>query len=553
MTRDIRRELSSEIGIESPQILYNLSSSALFREALNGDSGRVEIDGPGNERKAFSTGLGENGPLVFLTDPECTGRPVDDTYAVAWDEYESDIWWKSSLQKYDPDAYQSLLKRVIDHLNEQGGRLFVQDVVVGHDDAYAIPYRFVGQYATHALFARNMFRTDAAADTKGAKRWTMLNVQTFRCDPQRDGCRSDRAAIIDFRNRICLVAGRADYCGLVKKSIFTVMNFLLPNKGYLSMHCAANAGASGDSAIMFGLSGTGKTTLSADASRMLIGDDETGWTDTGISNLEDGCYAKLINLDKQAEPVIAQALSQPGTIIENVPAPASRPYEQTHPHELDLFDASRTENTRFSFPLNCNPNVADNASGAHPDTIVLLTADAFGVLPPVSILEPEQAVYHFVQGFTARVAGTEIGVTDPEATFSACFGAPFMSHKPQVYAELLKRNMQRHKARCVLLNTGWIGGPAGQAPRISIGDTRNLLNAAMCGKLHDNGIEHEVHPVFNLRYPRHCEGVDPQILNPRRNWRDPAAYDQVAANLRGMFRENFRNQQYADFGIAEVM
>jgi phosphoenolpyruvate carboxykinase (ATP) len=329
------------------------------------------------------------------------------------------------------------------------------------------------------MFAHNMFpkRVDGV-ETPDGKRWTMLNVQSFRCEPERDGSRSDRAAIIDFRNRICLVAGRADYCGLVKKMIFTVMNFLLPNQGFLSMHCSGNTGPRGDTAILFGLSGTGKTTLSADPERSLIGDDEAGWTEEGVSNLEDGCYAKLIDLDKNAEPVIAAALSMKGTLIENVPALPGRPLESTDPQELDLSDRSITENTRFSYPLDCNPNVASGARGGHPETIVLLTADAFGVLPPISILDGKDVMYHFVQGFTARLAGTEVGLTEPQATFSACFGAPFMAHRPSVYAKLLRDKMEHHEARCVLLNTGWRGGPAGKVPRISIADTRALLNAA---------------------------------------------------------------------------
>ena len=549
--------IRSQFGISNSKFLYNLSEKELFHRALHSDRGRVSFEGDDLQRKAFSTSLNDKGPLVFLSDPDCTGRPVDDTYAVAWPEFESEIWWKDSLKQFDPDHYQKLYQRIIRHLNERGGELYVQDVVVGHDEAYAIPYRFIGEYATHARFAQNMFVTDPSvlqmADP--SKRWTMLNVQSFRCDPERDGCRSDRVAIIDFRNRICLVAGRADYCGLVKKMIFTVMNFLLPSRGILSMHCAANIGNDGQSSILFGLSGTGKTTLSADPERKLIGDDETGWTDRGISNLEDGCYAKLINLDKQAEPVIAEALSRQGTIIENVPRLNGQSYESTHPQELDLFDDSRTENTRFSFPLNCNPNIANNASGGHPSTIVLLTADAFGILPPISVLEPDEAVYHFVQGFTARLAGTEVGVTAPEATFSACFGAPFMSHKPKVYADLLVRKMKKHASRCVLLNTGWIGGAASEAPRISIKDTRTLLNTAMRGGLHEhaNGIEFKTHPILGLRFPSSCPGVDSAILNPRNAWHDGNAYDHAANKLREMFRSNFRSEGYDSFGIAEAM
>ena len=544
--------LEQKLGIRGLALKYNLDPAQLFHEAVANDRGRVRLDGPDDDRKAFATSLGDRGPLVFITDPTCTGRPVDDTFAVAWPEVEHEVWWKSNLKKFDPGHYEGLLARVVEHVNERGRHLYVQDVFAGHDPEYAVPYRFVGEYATHALFARNMFpkAVTGIADAED-KRWTMLNVQSFRCDPQRDGTHTDRAAIMDFRNRICLVVGRADYCGLVKKTIFTVMNYLLPHQGHLSMHCSANIGGRGDSAILFGLSGTGKTTLSADPERKLIGDDETGWTDAGISNFEDGCYAKLIDLDKQAEPIIAAALSMPGTLIENVPPLRGRRYEDTDPQELDLSDSSLTENTRFCYPLSCNPQVADGARGGHPETIVLLTADAFGVLPPISILDGRDVMYHFVQGFTAKLAGTEVGLKEPTATFSACFGGPFMSHRPNVYAELLRKKMEHSNARCVLLNTGWSGGPAGKAKRISIKDTRTLLNAALDGSIMANG--HEMHPVFNLRMPTSCPGVDAKILNPRNLWADKEAYDLAAHKLRDMFRDNFDNGGFAAFGIESVM
>ncbi len=552
-----RISLANELSIDGPEFLHNLSQGELFNAALFGDRGRTRVNGTYDERKAYPTSLKKNGPIVFLTDPECTGRPVDDTYAVAWPEVESEIWWKDSLQKYDPCQYEQLLRRVVEHVNRKGGHLYVQDVIIGQDPAYSVPYRFVGEYATHAMFANNMFLpgTDESGEDKNSKRWTMLNIQSFRCEPERDGCRSGKVAIIDFRNRICLVAGRADYCGLVKKLMFTVMNFLLPKQGYLSMHCSANIGDAGDTAILFGLSGTGKTTLSADPSRKLIGDDEAGWTHDGISNLENGCYAKLINLDKEAEPIIAGCLSKPGTIIENVPLPAGVTYELTHPQELDLYDNSRTENTRFSYSLDCISNVAEGAKGGHPETIVLLTADAFGVLPPISVLNVDEVMYYFVQGFTSRVPGTEVGIIAPESTFSSCFGAPFMSQKPQVYANLLKEKMIRSKSRCVLLNTGWIGGSAGEAPRVSIDATRKLLSNAMSGILHEtnNGIEFEKHPVFKLRFPRNCPDVDENILNPRNSWKDVQAYDRAAKRLRRMFRENFKNNNFSDYGIREVV
>ncbi|GMQ89760.1 MAG: phosphoenolpyruvate carboxykinase (ATP) [Gammaproteobacteria bacterium] len=545
--------LKQKLGLVSASYKYNLTGEQLFHEAIANDRGRIREGGADDERKAYATRLEVQGPLVFYTDPTCTGRPVNDTFAVAWPEVESQIWWKNDLQKYDPEKYEGLLKRVVEYLNERRPTLYVQDVYAGADATYSVPYRFVGEYATHAMFARNMFPKDVddVADPK-RKRWTMLNVPSFRCVPARDGSLSERAVIIDFRNQICLVAGRADYCGVVKKTIFTVMNFLLPSQGFLSMHCSGNIGGRGDTAIMFGLSGTGKTTLSADPDRKLIGDDEHGWTGLGVSNLEDGCYAKLIDLDKQAEPIIAAALSMAGTIIENVPLLADKPLEETDPQELDLTDRAITENTRFCYPLTCNPNVAEGAKGGHPETIVLLTADAFGVLPPISVLEGKDVMYHFVQGFTAKLAGTEVGLKEPQATFSACFGGPFMSHRPSVYAKLLRDNMEKHNARCVLLNTGWHGGPAGRAPRISIRDTRRLLNAALNGDLH-NGEEYDTHPVFNLRMPRHCPGVDSHILNPRRAWTDKHEYDAAANRLRKMFQQNFNKNNFASFGIEAVM
>ena len=549
---ELKAVLERKLGLKGIDFKYNLPKARLFEDAIANDRGRVRLDGPDTDRKCFPTSLGVDGPLVFHTDPTCTGRPVADTFAVAWPEIEGEVWWKDNLKPYDPDSYEGLLRRVVEHVNARGRPLYVQDVCAGTDPAYSVPYRFVGEYAVHAMFAHNMFPKHVEGmENAEDKRWTMLNVQSFRCDPERDGSLSDRAAIIDFRNRICLVAGRADYCGLVKKTIFTVMNFLLPNQGFLSMHCSANAGDRGDAAILFGLSGTGKTTLSADPDRRLIGDDETGWTHTGISNLEDGCYAKLIDLDKEAEPVIAAALSMPGTIIENVPPLPGKRIEDTDPQELDLNDASLTENTRFSYPLSCNPNVADGARGAHPETIVLLTADAFGVLPPVSLLEGREVMYHFVQGFTARLAGTEVGLTEPQATFSACFGAPFMSHRPNVYAKLLAEKMRANEARCVLLNTGWSGGGAGEADRISIRDTRTLLDTALGGGF--DGVESADHSIFGLRFPTSCPGVDSSILDPRAAWKDKDAYDVAAVRLRGMFRENFEKQGFEEYGIESVM
>ena len=545
-------DLEKLFGLNSVTYKYNLSKPELFSEAIAHDRGRVAHGGPDDAQKAYPTALGVDGPLVYYSDPDCTGRRTKDTYAVAWPEVEDEIWFKADLNQYDPDQYQALLKRVVEHLNNKAGTLYVKDVFMGADPDFAIPYRFVGEFATHAMFAHNMFPKNlTGVKDAEARRWTMLNVPSFVCEPERDGSRSEAAVIIDARNKICLVAGRADYCGVVKKTIFTVGNYLLPKEGRLSMHCSANVGEADDAAILFGLSGTGKTTLSADPDRRLIGDDETIWSDNGLCNLEDGCYAKLIDLDKEAEPVIAAALSKAGTIIENVPPLPGKTMDQCHPDELDLCDDSVTENTRFSYPLDANPNVMPGARGPHPQTIVLLTADAFGVLPPIAILDAKDVMYHFVSGFTSRVAGTEIGITEPQPAFSACFGGPFMAHKPNVYAKLLAEKMEQHDARCILLNTGWIRGPYGTGERISIKWTRALLNAALAGELDEGKVEHELQPILKLKMPKACPGVPSDILNPRNAWADAAAYDAQAEKLRDMFRDNFAKKGFAAYGIEE--
>jgi len=549
-----REDLQRLFGLHSVDYRVGLAKDELFDLAIAGDRGRVRRDGPDDEQKAYPTRLGKAGPLVFYTDPSCTGRPVQDTFGVAWPELEDKVWWKGDFQKFEPRKFGPLLARVGRHLNDRKARLYVKDVFVGSDPEYAVPYRFVSEYASHALFVHNMFPKDVpgVADPE-SKRWTLLNVPSFRAEPERDGTKSDRAVILDLQDRVCLVIGRADYCGVNKKAMFTVMNYLLPEQGHMSMHCSANVGSARDSAVLFGLSGTGKTTLSADPRRELIGDDETAWTEGGISNLEDGCYAKLIDLDKDAEPIIAAALSMPGTLIENVPPLPGRRIEDTDPQELDLSDASITENTRFSYPLTCNPNVAAGARGPHPRTIVLLTADAFGVLPPVAVLDPKEVMYHFVMGFTAKLAGTEVGVTEPKAAFSSCFGAPFMAQKPSVYARGLAAKMAQHEARCILLNTGWAGGKYGVGKRISIRNTRALLDAALAGQLHAPDMQYDVHPIFNLKMPKSCPGVDPAILDPRNAWADKDAYDQAARALRDLFRSTFREKGFSALGIEPVM
>ena len=548
----IEQALHDQFGIKNVTLHYGLSQDELFFAAIENDRGRVTPEGRSDEQKAYQTALGVDGPLVYYSDPSCTGRPVDDTFAVARSEVNDTVWWKKGFTKFDPEAFDRLLTRVVEYLNEKQGSLYVTDVFCGWDPEFAEPYRFVGEYATHAYFCNIMFPKAVRDDSDRSEvGWTILNVPSFIAEPERDGTLSNRAVIMDIVNRVALVIGPADYCGVNKKTMFTVMNYVLPAKGQLSMHCSANVGPSNDSAILFGLSGTGKTTLSADPERLLIGDDEHVWTDLGVSNFEDGCYAKLIDLDKDAEPVIAAALSMKGTLIENVPALEGKPIEDTDPQEFDLFDGSRTENTRFAYPLTCNPSVAEGAAGPHPKTIVLLTADAFGVLPPVSILNSEEVMYHFVTGFTSKLAGTEVGVTEPEATFSACFGGPFMSQKPQVYAELLAKRMAEHDTRCILLNTGWTGGPYGEGERMSLKHTRKLLDAALSGEFDDT--ELTTLPNLNLRMPTTCESVPDEILNPRETWDDPERYDAQAAELRDMFRANYDEKGFAQLGIAAAM
>ena len=551
-TAEIATQLEHRFGLRGVELRCNLTQSDLFDEAIAHDRGRVTVDGPDNAQKAFPTALGKDGPLVYFSDPECTGRPVQDTFCVDRPSSTDRIWWKAGFARFDAATFDALLPRVIEHLNGGDRHLYVADVFCGWDPEFAQPYRFVGEFATHAYFCNIMFPAGVRDDADRAESgWTLINVPSFECVPERDGTRSNRAVIVDIERRVGLVLGPADYCGVNKKTMFTIMNFVLPESGQLSMHCSANVGRRGDTAILFGLSGTGKTTLSADPDRELIGDDEHVWTDSGISNFEDGCYAKLIDLDKADEPIIAAAMSKPGTLIENVPPLPGRPIEETDPQDFDLGDGSITENTRFAYPLDANPNVREGASGPHPETIVLLTADAFGVLPPVSILDREETMYHFVMGFTSKLAGTEVGVTEPEPNFSSCFGAPFMSQKPAVYAELLARRMAENDTRCIMLNTGWTGGPYGTGARMSLKDTRALLDAALEGEFDDVALQTE--PTLGVKMPTTCEGVDDTILNPRDTWDDPAAYDEAAARLRDMFRANFEANDYARLGITPAM
>jgi phosphoenolpyruvate carboxykinase (ATP) len=472
--------------------------------------------------------LSADGALVAETG-RATGRSAEDKYVVDHPEISPLVDWSKATKRLPPEAFARLRQRAMAHM--AGKTLFVQDLWAGADPAHRINVRVITEQAWHNLFARNMFRRPPTEALAGFKPdWTVLQLPSLEADPASHGTRSGTVIALDFKERLVLVMGTA-YAGEIKKSIFTVLNHLLPEADVLPMHCSANQGPAGDVALFFGLSGTGKTTLSADPHRTLIGDDEHGWGRDGIFNFEGGCYAKVIRLDPANEPEIHAASTRFGTILENVildPVTGA----------VDFFDATLTENTRCCYPLHFIPNASTTALGGHPTNIVMLTCDAFGVLPPISRLAPEQAMYHFLSGYTARVAGTERGVTAPQATFSACFGAPFMPRHPTVYAELLGRKMREHGATCWLLNTGWTGGAAdGGGRRMPLKETRALLNAAIDGTLAAGGFEKD--PVFGLEVPAACPGVDAGLLRPRQTWADAAAYDRAARKVAELFEANF--------------
>ncbi|MEN8374278.1 MAG: phosphoenolpyruvate carboxykinase (ATP) [Gemmatimonadota bacterium] len=480
--------------------------------------------------RAVSRGEGiftSDGSFVGITTPH-TGRSPNDKYTVREPTSEAEIWWSAVNVDLAESQYHSLRELVRAHLSDR--ELFVSDVICGADPRYALPVRVISPSAWHSVFVQNMFRAPTGDQTaRAGQGWTVLHAPTLQADPATHGTRSGTFVVAHFADRVVLVGGTR-YAGEIKKSIFTVMNYLLPRQGVLSMHCSANEGAEGDVALFFGLSGTGKTTLSADPMRSLIGDDEHGWSDTGVFNFEGGNYAKVIRLSRDGEPLIWQASRRFGAILENVVVdPATR--------EVDFDDGSLTENTRSSYPLAFIEGAIPEASGGHPRTVVFLTADAFGVLPPIARLSPAQAMYHFISGYTAKVAGTERGVTEPKATFSACFGAPFLPLHPSVYASLLGERIEQHGAATWLVNTGWTGGPYGQGTRMKLGYTRAMVHAALCGEL--DGAQYRDDPVFGVHVPLAVPGVPPEVLDPRATWQDAAAYDRQAAELAGMFRENF--------------
>lgn len=471
------------------------------------------------------------GPVVVRTGVH-TGRAAKDKFIVE-EEYSRDkVWWGKVNMPFAPERFDMMFRRLQAYL--QARDIYVQDCFAGYDPRYRMPIRVITETAWHSLFARNLFiraRDSELAEHK--PEFTIIHVPNFQAIPEHDGTNSQAFILLNLRRKMVLIGGTA-YAGEIKKSIFTVLNFLLPQENVLSMHCSANVGEAGDVALFFGLSGTGKTTLSADPSRKLIGDDEHGWSPDGIFNFEGGCYAKVINLSAESEPEIYATTRRFGTILENVA------YDNVT-RRLDLFDSELTENTRAAYPISHIDNALRESMGGHPTNIFMLTADAFGVMPPIAKLTPEQAMYHFISGYTAKVAGTEAGVTEPTATFSACFGAPFMVLHPARYADLLAQKIRDHNANCWLVNTGWTGGPYGKGHRMKIEHTRASLRAALEGKLEK--VEFAEDPVFGVRVPTSCPGVPKESLNPRSTWDDPEAFDRQARQLARLFNENFREYE----------
>jgi len=510
-------------GLEpSGDVFWNLCPARLYEESLARGDGRVV----------------HMGAIATVTAPH-TGRSPKDRFVVRDETSEGPVDWGKVNVPVSPEHYETLRAEVVDFLNARD--LFVQDARAGEDDTHGINVRVVSESAWHSLFAQNMFLRLEASELEGFEPdFTVLHAPHFKADPARHGTNSETAIMVNFSRNEVLVAG-SRYAGEIKKSIFSVLNHKLPDAGVFPMHCSANVGDDGDVALFFGLSGTGKTTLSADASRGLIGDDEHGWSDEGVFNFEGGCYAKTIRLSPEGEPEIYRATQMFGTILENVILD-----EDTH--EIEFDDGSITENTRASYPIHYIPNAVLPSRGGHPSTVVFLTADAFGVLPPISRLTPEEAMYHFLSGYTAKVAGTERGVTEPVATFSACFGAPFLPRHPGVYAEMLGNKLREHSASVWLVNTGWSGGGHGVGSRMKLGYTRAMVNAALDGGL-DAG-EFAADPVFGMDVPSSVPGVPSEVLRPRDAWADGAAYDAAAARLADMFRANF--EQFASEVSDEV-
>ncbi|MDX1996419.1 MAG: phosphoenolpyruvate carboxykinase [Thermoanaerobaculia bacterium] len=505
------------------RVFWNLPPARLYEEALVRGEARLAAEGP----------------LVASTGAH-TGRSPKDKFTVRDAQTEPDIWWGNN-KDVSPETFDRLLAKAQGFL--EGRDVFVFDGYAGTDPRFRLRVRVVTQYAWHNLFARNMFvreeRPEILADFE--PEFTVIDVPGLKADPATDGTASPTFILLDLTGRRVLIGG-TEYAGEIKKSIFTVMNYFLPKAGVLSMHCSANYGIDrDDTALFFGLSGTGKTTLSADPDRTLIGDDEHAWSENGVFNVEGGCYAKVIRLDPKGEPEIYATTRHFGTVLENVTIdPETR--------KLDLDDDSKTENTRSSYPVTQLSHVDLTGQGGHPKTVVFLTADAFGVLPPIARLTEEQAMYHFLSGYTAKVAGTERGVTEPTATFSTCFGAPFLPLHPGVYAQMLGERIEKHRAKVWLINTGWTGGPYGQGSRMKLAYTRRMVKAALSGEL--DAVATVADPIFGIAVPTAVPDVPSEILNPKNTWADPEAYDRQAAKLARMFVDNF--EKFAS-GVSEAV
>src|SRR5206468_5958327 len=489
-------------GIDTDRVGWNLSVPALYEEAIRRNEALIAAGGP----LACKTG-------------QHTGRSPNDKFVVREPSSDADILWGKVNRPMEPATFDLLHRDLLKSL--AGKELFVLDCYACADPAYRLPVRVINELAWHNLFCRNLFIDDRRAAEASAPEFTIIDSPSFKADPARHGTNSDVVIALNFAKKLVLIGG-SSYAGEMKKSIFTVLNYVLPLQNVMPMHCSANVGPDDDVALFFGLSGTGKTTLSSDPERMLIGDDEHGWSDRGVFNFEGGCYAKTIRLSAEAEPQIYETTRRFGTVLENVVVdPDTR--------ALDLDDDRLTENTRAAYPISFIDNAVPSGRGGHPANVIMLTADAFGVLPPISRLSPEAAMYHFLSGYTAKVAGTEKGVTEPKATFSTCFGAPFLPLDPSRYARMLGERIAKHGARVWLLNTGWTGGPYGVGHRMKIAYTRAMIRAALSGAL--DGIAYEKDPVFNLRVPASCPDVPSEVLKPRDTWANGADYDAQSKKL----------------------
>lgn len=510
--------------IGNVNVHWNLSPAELYEHAVR--NGEAEVT--------------THGALRVLTG-QYTGRSPKDKFFVRQSPSDEQIWWGKVNQPTTPELFDHMQRRAVEHLSRTKS-IYVYDGYCGTDRQYRLPIRVISEAAYHALFSWNMFvRATPRELADHAPEFTVLAAPTLVARPETDGTQTGTFIGINLETKLIVIVGTL-YSGEVKKGIFSIMNYLLPQQGVMPMHCSANTSADGqDTAVFFGLSGTGKTTLSADPNRILIGDDEHGWSDEGIFNFEGGCYAKTINLSAEGEPLIYATTKMFGTILENVALLEDR--------TPDFNDMRYTENTRCSYPLHFIPNASDTGLAGHPNHVIFLTADAFGVLPPISKLSPEQAMYHFISGYTAKVAGTERGVTEPQATFSACFGAPFMPLHPAVYARLLARKIRHHNAGVWLVNTGWTGGPYGVGSRMKLAYTRRMINAALNGELDD--VEFEEEPYFGLMIPTTVPDVPAEILNPRTTWADPEAYDAKARQLAAMFKTNF--EQFKAGATEEIL